>query len=574
MPAPVPADTRKLLTVLFWGGTALAPVAALILLVADGNGPLRFAAVLAILAVVLIGLSIALRPDGGGPPAEEIRDEVQQLRRELRGEIVAAAQRGNQALDEVHRVQEALAGLRRQVDSGDLGAAGNEQPAAPGRARVPAPEAPSRPTAQAGVHGTARPAHGRAGGYDEERAGADGYGGERPGPAGYGGARSGPGNNGTASGSAGVYGPPVRPEQDKRPGDSGPKPLGMVRHTETVQVTTRHTIVNGGVGESGGRYGGYPAGWSAAQHGERGRGHATDRDEHVWSDGDDGSRRDENRRWSGPEHHDGRSWPGAAHEESAWSGPPHDDERSWSGSPREEERSWSPPQEDGRWSAAGDDWSAARVGGSDYPEGNSGDRDGRDQRSRDDRNWDAGAQRWESPAGPAPAPQGNRSDDTGAYWAQLRAGDRWAAVRDDDRGRELRVGERRAEVHADPAGTEYRVQDRWASVRRDDSRRDAAGEGAWHDGWSEPESHPALPAGGVPVPQEWQPSRERGYQPEPARGHQPEPTRGYAPEPGYGHRPGYPRAERPGGEAYGRRHREEESGYGPAGHDAADRRWR
>ncbi|MDI5941979.1 hypothetical protein QLR68_28385, partial [Micromonospora sp. DH15] len=67
MPAPVAATDRRdprLLPVLFWIGVALAPVAALILLVADGNGPLRFAAVLAILAVVLIGLSIALRADG------------------------------------------------------------------------------------------------------------------------------------------------------------------------------------------------------------------------------------------------------------------------------------------------------------------------------------------------------------------------------------------------------------------------------------------------------------------------------------------------------------------------------
>ena len=65
MPASVaPADksTPTLLTVLFWVGVGLAPLAALILLIADGNGSLRFGAVLAILAVVLIGLSIALRP--------------------------------------------------------------------------------------------------------------------------------------------------------------------------------------------------------------------------------------------------------------------------------------------------------------------------------------------------------------------------------------------------------------------------------------------------------------------------------------------------------------------------------
>ncbi|MCM0677594.1 hypothetical protein NCC78_23315, partial [Micromonospora phytophila] len=128
MPAPVvSADTRNpsLLNVLFWIGVALAPVAALILLVADGNGPLRFAAVLAILAVVLIGLSIALRADGGGSTREEeLLDEIDQLRRELRGEIVAAAQRGNQALDQAQRAQEAVAALRHRLDVGGAAPAG------------------------------------------------------------------------------------------------------------------------------------------------------------------------------------------------------------------------------------------------------------------------------------------------------------------------------------------------------------------------------------------------------------------------------------------------------------------
>ncbi|MEV2241846.1 hypothetical protein [Micromonospora sp. NPDC049891] len=551
MPAPVPADTRKLLTVLFWGGVALAPVAALILLVADGNGPLRFAAVLAILAVVLIGLSIALRTDDGGQHAEELREEVDELRRELRGEIVAAAQRGNHALDEVQRVQEALAGLRRRVESGGGGTpvADDEPPPGPGRARVPAPEAPSRqaerPAAQAGVYGTAQTGPGPAGGY--------------------GGERSGPGNDRPASGSAGVYGSPVRPEQDNRPGEPGPRPLGVVRHTETVHVTTRHTIV----GESGGRYGGYPAAWSGAQPGERGRsGQGTDRDDHSWSDGDDRSRRDDGRRWSGGERHDERSWSGAAQEEERpWSGSSRDDERSWSGSPGEADRSWSPPREQSRWSAAHDDWSTARDGGSGYPEGPSVDREDRDRAGRrDDRGWDAGGQHWESPADPAPVARGHRADDTGEYWAQLRAGDRWAAVRDDDRGRELRVGERRAEMHADPTGSEYRVEDRWASVRRDEPRRDVAGDDAWRDGWGEPESRPALPAGGVPVPQEWRPPRQRGYQPEPARGYQPEPAYGYQPEPA--------RGQRPDGEQYGRRHHVEEPGCGPAAHDGGADRWR
>ncbi len=251
----------------------------------------------------------------------------------------------------------------------------------------------------------------------------------------------------------------------------------MVRHTETVHVTTRHTIV----GESGGRYGGYPAAWSGSSPGERRRGHGIDEDDHSWSDGDDHSRRDDSRRWSGAERSDERSWSGTGQEEArAWSG--RDEERSWSGRSHEEDRPWSPAPEESRWSTGDDDWSAARDGGSGYPGGPAGDRD---WGSRDDRGWDAGGQQWETPADPTPAARGHRADDTGAYWAQLRAGDRWAAVRDDDRGREVRVGERRAELHADPVGTEYRVEDRWASVRRDEPRR-AAGDDGWRDGEGRP----------------------------------------------------------------------------------------
>ncbi|MBM0278262.1 hypothetical protein JM949_24435, partial [Micromonospora sp. STR1s_6] len=151
MPAPVTSDVRRqppLLTMLFWAGVGLAPVAALILLVADGNGPLRFAAVLAIVAVVLIGLSIALRPDGAGDSArtDELLDEIEGLRRELRSEIVAAAQRGNQALDQAQRAQEGIAALKRRLDASSAalaGAAAVEPPGA-GRARVPAEAAGGR----------------------------------------------------------------------------------------------------------------------------------------------------------------------------------------------------------------------------------------------------------------------------------------------------------------------------------------------------------------------------------------------------------------------------------------------
>ncbi|MEU6074984.1 hypothetical protein [Micromonospora sp. NPDC047074] len=476
MPAPVAsADKRSLplLAVLFWIGVALAPVAALILLVADGNGPLRFAAVLAIMAVVLIGLSIALRADGAGPArTEELLDEIEQLRHELRGEIAAAAQRGNQALDHAQRAQEAVTALRRRLDASSAALAGVDDSAGAGRARVPADgtgwdrtpgaqdeAAPRRRHADREdeehtrraqpAPRAERPAPGRAGGHDTESpaGGPPGRYAERP-----------------AAGAAGVYGA-GRPAE---PGSPPPaRPVGMVRHTETVHVTTRHTIVDGTAsvpGDRRGRYDdGYAERWSPAP------------EERPWPGGpDDRSRADH-----------GYGDPADR--------PRHGDDRGRDGGHRRDDR--------------------ARDGGH-----------RRDDRGRGEA---AGSGR----AAPAGQPGDGRSypaEEAGAegdeYWSQLRAGDRWATVRDDDRGREMRVGERRAEVHSDATGTEYRVADRWAAVRRDEPNRGAArADDGWRGDWAEPADVPALPPGGVPVPDEWRPPRQRGRQPEPH--HEPEPQR-------------------------------------------------
>ena len=275
MPSPVVSEKRspQLLTVLFWIGVALAPIAALILLFADGNGPLRFAAVLAITAVVLIGLSIALRADGGsGSSDAEVLDELEQLRRELRSEIVAAAQRGNQALDQSQRTEEQVTALRRRLDAtaAELAAAAVGTPAAEdraagaGRARVPAvepaPEAPvgrrraaaEESTPDWGPPDDAEPSGAGRGGRDRaatDRAATDReaaappgrrYAPERP-----------------AAAQAGVYGAPGREARGGAPAaESAARPLGVVRHTETVHVTTRHTVVDG-PDPSGGYGGGY-----------------------------------------------------------------------------------------------------------------------------------------------------------------------------------------------------------------------------------------------------------------------------------------------------------------------------
>ncbi|AEB47633.1 hypothetical protein [Micromonospora maris] len=566
MPATVPTDPRskQLLTALFWGGVALAPVAALILLVADGNGPLRFAALLAILAVVLIGLSITLRGDNGHEQyTEELREELDELRRELRSEIVAAAQRGNQALDELQRVQQTLAGLRRTADAagssaGDAAPASAE-PVGGGRARVAAPEPP--PPAPFADRPTSTPF------------------GERPEPAPFGdrpesapfGDRPAPAPFGERPAPAGVG------ERQTRPGgvygSAQPAGQGVVRHTETVHVTTRHTIVDGGGMGEVPRYGGYAAPWSA---GERPRGGpGVDPAERHWPDGDERPRRDDDRAWSGP----------ARDEHAAWSEPR--DERPWSG-PRDDRSTHRDDRSAHQDGSAYQDRSAyqdhsayrdgparhdasAHQGGSTFQDG-SGYRDERDWAApRDERGWGDGGQQWAAAAEVAPGP--SRPDDTGEYWAQLRAGDRWAAVRDDERGRELRVGERHAEVNADHTGTEYRMADRWASVRHGEPRRAADGDEGWRDGRGEPERRPGLPAGGVPVPDEWRPPRQRGHQPEPSRAYQPEPARGYLAEPARGYQPEPAHGYQPEPEPYGRRHGAEDTGYGQPVQEP-NNRWR
>ncbi|MFY1618196.1 hypothetical protein [Micromonospora sp. WMMD736] len=559
MPAPVTSDARRqplLLTVLFWGGVALAPVAALILLVADGNGPLRLAAVLAIVAVVLIGLSIALRPDGdgGSARADELLDEIEELRRELRAEIVAAAQRGNQALDQAQRAQEGIAAIRRRLDATGAALAGGApaaEPAAASRARVPAgepvddsPPARSRvpvpgdiPAARVRV-----PAPGEAAGRvpgpatdedaprvrmpaPDEAAGrwgrddrADDESAYRhraaDAPASTAGSVYGAAGRPPEHDRAREYNPPReydRPRERDRP-ESPHRPVGVVRHTETVHVTTRHTVVDGGPAESGGRYGaGYAGQWTPPAQ--------------EWTRGGDAQGR-------------ARSWDDAQEPRSAYA----DDDRERSWGPQHTPRGEAGSRDGSGWGGAerGDEgprWTAR----GDEPEWT----DQRDAYAPADE-WDGRAQRRgsseqvepERAGAPQPGPA-LRADDTGEYWSQLRAGDRWAAVRDDDNGRELHVGERRAEVHADATGTEYRMADRWASVRHEEPRRHEDPrrheeprrhedprrheEPRRHEDprWQEDprrqdERRPALPVGGVPVPDEWRPPRQRGHEPEPA----------------------------------------------------------
>ncbi|MFG1675639.1 hypothetical protein [Micromonospora sp. NPDC049282] len=615
MPASVaPADKRTpaLLTVLFWIGVGLAPLAALVLLVAGGNGTLRFGAVLAILAVVLIGLSIALRAEQGGAGAEELRDELEQLRRELRAEIVAAAQRGNQALDQARRAEEAAGAVRHRLDAAAAGlAAAPVEERSGGRARVPVAGAydagRAHPAGRDDDEPSGRYGTGQRGEPawevrpDVERTGSDAYAAEgraRPEPpgagrdrpagrheqhTGFGGRGAEPARPGGRA-SAGVYGAARVPEPEARPES---RRVGVVHHTETVHVTTRHTIVGGGGDPSDSRYGGFAGRWSPpaedqprgaepAEHRGAGRDdrpragadptgwpgslRAGPGAEEPWPGAHDDDSRDDGFRpgasSDGPGRAgDGPSWagdgPGRAGGEHPWASVG----RSAAG-----ERGWSSRAVDDGWSA--DDDRARPV---DEPPTPAWPRPGQYGRpAAPERPGQYGrAEPVERSGRAAPA------EPDGENWSELRAGNRWAAVRDDGQGREFRVGERRAAVHADGGGTEYRIEDRWAAVRgasgeygnqpRHDpepsyggsSRRDPdpsyGGSGSWQDpepsygnsAWSE-EGPPALPAGGVPVPGEWRPPTQRTGQPEwrqvEPEWRQPEPE-WRQPEHGYGQPP-------------------------------------
>src|SRR5947207_11269260 len=130
MPASDTQQVRRggqLPTVIFWSGVGLAPIAAALVLFSSEAGGLRVAAVLAILAVVLIGLSIALRPDARGMRAEledALLDELDAVRAEVRQDMSQAARAGQRALTErVEQLSALVDSLRAQVESLRTGAA-------------------------------------------------------------------------------------------------------------------------------------------------------------------------------------------------------------------------------------------------------------------------------------------------------------------------------------------------------------------------------------------------------------------------------------------------------------------
>ncbi|MGH3657593.1 MAG: hypothetical protein ACRDUA_13130, partial [Micromonosporaceae bacterium] len=137
MPAsPPPPDWREqVLPALFWIGVALAPIAALLLLLGQGGSPLRIAAVLTLVCVVLIGLSVALRNDVETVRVEveaTVLDEADAIREETREDMVAVARKIHYAL------REEIAELSGRVDEIRSEAAHNRHRAAPNPQPEPA----------------------------------------------------------------------------------------------------------------------------------------------------------------------------------------------------------------------------------------------------------------------------------------------------------------------------------------------------------------------------------------------------------------------------------------------------
>ncbi|GAA2518977.1 hypothetical protein [Pilimelia columellifera] len=107
------------LALMFWGGVAAAPVAALMIVFADGVGAVKIAAGVAVLAVILVALATMLRDGGAGQGEleEVIFEESDALRHDLREDIKSAVRSVNKAFTERSQVaNQELQALRVEVD--------------------------------------------------------------------------------------------------------------------------------------------------------------------------------------------------------------------------------------------------------------------------------------------------------------------------------------------------------------------------------------------------------------------------------------------------------------------------
>jgi hypothetical protein len=325
-------------TVLFWSGVGLAPLAALLLVVGQGALPLQVAAALAVLAVVLIGLSITLRRDGDAIRTEVenlVFDEIDALRDGIRDDISHAARATHRSLaDQIVVLNDTVEALRGQVEvmRGQLERATAAQP-------HPAPHTQHHPA----------------------------------------------------------------------PTVAGHVPGGVLRHTETVQVTRRTMVVDPNDSRRDGTV------YGSRQRSSYETPVVADYAVHA---------------------------PQVPQQRQPGGVPP-----SLEAGTREE--SWTEQLLRERQARRDAELQAVDRGGTERPAAH-GERTGGGRRRAYD-------------------PDDNDDDRV----TGLRTTDRWASVRSDDSGgRELRMGERRSSMHEAGDSTELRIEDRWAAVLRDESRRD------------------------------------------------------------------------------------------------------
>jgi hypothetical protein len=122
MPANPPPEVRrgKLLHGLFWGGMALAPIAVLILLFGQSTGALRVAVTLAVLTIVMLAISIAMRPSVEMLRVDiehRVLDEIERVRVRAREETTTAARNTHRALtDKIQGLAASVHELQTQLD--------------------------------------------------------------------------------------------------------------------------------------------------------------------------------------------------------------------------------------------------------------------------------------------------------------------------------------------------------------------------------------------------------------------------------------------------------------------------
>ena len=99
---------------------ALAPVAVLILLFGQSTGALRVAVVLAVITIVLLAFSMAIRPSVDMVRVDiehRVLDEMERIRLRAQGETHAVARQSHRALtDHIQQLNETISDLRAQVD--------------------------------------------------------------------------------------------------------------------------------------------------------------------------------------------------------------------------------------------------------------------------------------------------------------------------------------------------------------------------------------------------------------------------------------------------------------------------